>query len=242
MQARWTGLAAMAVAALGLGATPGLGRPSGRNAPNLAACPKAKSNYGAEIQRRKAIPVPRVWSGVVRSDLWRFAVSTFGGRTLCIDTGGIEDIEEPELSADGRFLRYRWYGYETGGYTVVDRSGKGAEFDTGDKPVPSPSGQLAAVVQYSEAGFGSLEGFGVWHVGKPPMRELARLSFPEGLTDWRMDGWRGENCVLLSAMRFEDMPVDEGGRPKGHRQAYAAVAAKGKWRIVAGGKAACPRA
>jgi len=215
--------------------------PSGRNAPNPIACRHVKWTEGAEIERKTAIPVPRVWSGVVRSERPFLAVSTFGGRTLCVATSGIENIDDPEISPDGRFLRFAWYGYETGGYMVIDRSGKGVQFDTGDRPVPSPSGQLAAVVQYSEAGFGSLEGFGVWQVGKSPMREIARLYFPEGLTDWRMDGWRGEDCVLLSALRFEDIPDNAREQPKARRLPYAAVAAKGKWRIVPGGKSACPK-
>lgn len=236
---RFAAMMLAATAVLGTAATSA--QPSGRNAPNPAACRHIKWSDGAEVERKGPIPVPRVWSGVVRSERPFLAVSTLGGRTLCVETSGIENIDEPEISRDGRFLGFAWYGYETGGYMVIDRAGKGVQFDTGDKPVPSPSGQLAAVVQYSEAAFGSLEGFGVWQVGTPPMRELARLTFPEGLTDWRMDGWRGEACVLLSAMRFEDLPDDAAAKPSARRQPYAAVAARGKWRIVPGSKGACPK-
>jgi len=228
-------LAAMAV----LGTAAASAQPSGRNAPNPAACRHIKWSDGAEVERKGPIPVPRVWSGVVRSERPFLAVSTLGGRTLCVETSGIENIDEPELSGDGRFLRFAWYGYETGGYMVVDRAGKGVVFDTGDKPVPSPSGQLAAAVQYSEAGFGSLEGFGLWQVGKPPMRELARLYFPEGFTDWQLDGWQGNACVRLSAVRFEDMGEDQRGKPR-RRPFLVRPAGKG-WAIVSGSKGACPK-
>ena len=213
---------------------------SGRNAPNLAACRHLKPVEGTEIQRTGPIAVPAAWSGIARTDMTRIAFSTLGGRTLCVDASWIEDIHEPELSADGRFARFEWYGYETGGYFVVDRAGNGVVFDTGDRPVPSPSGKLAAVVQYSEAGFGSLEGFGVWQVGDPPMREQARLTFPEGLTDWRMDGWHGDACVLLSAVRFDDLPENEGDVPRARRQQHVATASRGQWRIAAG--SACKEA
>lgn len=231
-------ITAVVLAAFAFCAAPAFAR---SGAPDLAACAGTGSAEAGEIERRKPIAVPAAWSGLVRSDLTHFAIGTLGGDTLCVDTSGMEAISDPELSPDGRFLRFGWYGYEVGGYVIVDRSGAGSHFDTGDKPIPSPGGGLAAVVQYSEAAFGTLEGFGVWAMSTPPMRELARLSFPEGLTDWRMDGWHGDSCVLLSALRFDDVAYGGGNGPNAGRRPYAAIAGTTGWRIAPGGSAACPR-
>lgn len=233
-------IAASAVLVTGACGGPGNAAPSGRNAPNLAACPAIKANAEADLQRKGAIPLPQVWSGIARTDRNRIAFSTLGGRTLCIDASWMEGIQDAELSADGRFARFVWYGNESGGYFVVDRSGKGQAFDTGDKPVPSPSGNLVAVVQYSEASFGSLEGFGVWRIDAKPMREEARLTLPEGLTGWRMEGWHGDACVPLSAVRFDDLPQNEAEERSGTpRQYFVAMSNDSKWRIVRGEKGTC---
>lgn len=215
-------------------------KPSGRNAPNLAACRNIKPVEGTEIERSGPIPVPAAWSGIVRSDRTHFAVSTMGGRTLCIDTSWMEGIADPEVSLDGRFVQFDWFGYESGGHIVADRSGRGVEFDTGDKPVPSPSGARMAAVQYSEAGFGSLEGFGVWDIAATPMTELARIVVPEGLTEWRMERWHGNACVQISAIRFEELPSDQSELPVARRQPWVAIETGGTWRIAPAGKEACP--
>jgi hypothetical protein len=228
----------LAVCAALAGGSASHAKPSGRNAPNLAACRHIEQTKGTEISRTAPLEIPAAWSGIARADMWRIAFSTLGGRTYCVDASWIEQINDPELSADGRFIGFEWIGYEIGGYFMIDRSGKGTMLETGDRPIMSPGGSRAAVVQYSGSDFGTLEGFGVWHVGKPPMRELARLYFAQGLTDWRMEGWRGETCVLISAARFEDLPQAEAEEATAPRQPYVAFARKRGWEIAPG--ADCP--
>jgi hypothetical protein len=230
-----------AASALTVGPAPGaLANPAQakRALPSLAACPPVKEVADAGLTRPGPLSIPKVWAGIARSDRTRIAFSTLAGGTVCIDAAWIDSIAEAGLSPGGRFAQFRWGGYEAAGFMIVDRSGKGVAFDTGDRPRPSPSGKQMAVVQYTEASFGSLEGFGVWQVDPAPMRERARLTFPDGLTQWRMDGWASETCVRISALRLEDLPENEADLAKAPRQRYVAHDRQGRWRIVPGN--ACP--
>ena len=56
-----------------------------------------------------------------------------------------------------------------------------------------------------------------------------------------MDGWQGENCVLLSSVRFDDLPSDANEVASAPRQHWVAIATGRKWHIAPGGREACPQ-
>jgi hypothetical protein len=198
--------------------------------PDLAACP-AREPVDEEMRARTApIPVPAPLREVMRSDMENFALSALDGATVCVDASWLESIREPALSADKRFASFSWDGYESYGHVIVDRSGKGSVIDTGEPPVPSPSGKLLAAVDLSESGFGSLNAFAVWEIAPGGLRELTKQEeAPQEVTDWRIERWTGEGCIDLSAVSWDDMTGEE----RVPRQPYSARASKG-WRLEPG--------
>ena len=61
-------------------------------------------------------------------------------------------------------------------------------------------GDHFAAVQFSGAGWGNLEGFGLWRVGPAgTSQRLLSSAFPPG-EDWRIDGWPRSDCVAVSAV------------------------------------------
>ena len=208
-------------------------------APNLAACPAGTDRGSAERERTRPLPVPRALASIVRSRADSLAVATLGGRTLCIDAGWWETIEDMALSPDGRFLSFGWYGNESSGFQLIDRAGKGQVVETGARPVPSPSGKLLAALEYSESGFGSLNGFAMWRIEPAGLREVARIAFPEGLTGWRFDGWQGEACLRVSAMRFESLPGDGSEPAESKRERHVIRPAAKGWRLAPARAAGC---
>lgn len=181
-------------------------------APDLAACPKLDPTDTGERLREAPLPVPRALAGVVRADMDHYAVTTLGGTTVCVDARFMEAFAvPPALSADGRFLSLAWQGYEGAGHVLVDRSGKGDDIETGAEPLFSPSRRRLAAVEWSESGFGTLNGFAVWQVESEGFHELARIQngpFETGELDgayypeWRLDRWVGENCAELTGKRL----------------------------------------
>jgi hypothetical protein len=169
------------------------------------------------------------------------AVRTLSGATFCLFAREWEAIDPPSPSPNGRLLGFGWSGYEAGGYILIDRAGTGAKFDTGAKPVPSPSGRRLASLEWSESGFGSLNGVLVLELGPSSLREAARIGeLPEGLTDWRFDRWRGDNCIEISALPFAAMTLPDGSAPSGTPRQRFSVQPKGStWALI---KAACPAA
>lgn len=233
------GALALACAPAAMAAPSPAPKPAHSPAPNLAACPRGTSQASAERERTAPLPVPRALAGIVRARVDSLAVATLGGRTLCIDAGWWETIEGMALAPDGRFLSFGWYGNESSGFQLVDRAGKGQVVETGARPVPSPSGHLLAALEYSESGFGSLNGFAMWRIEPDSLREVARIEFPEGLTGWRFDGWQGETCVRVSAVRFESLTGD-GGEPAESQRERRLIRPAGKgWRLLATGAVGC---
>jgi hypothetical protein len=220
---------------------PAASPPAQVTTPDLAACAAMPPVEGTEVERKGPLPVPAAITALVAADRTHLAVSTLAGGTTCIDTSWMEDAQAMALSPDRRFLSFEWLGYETGGFVLVDRSGKGQSVETGARPVPSPSGRRLAAVEYSESGFGTLNGFALWEVRPQGLREAARLGFPEGLTEWRLDGWQGEDCLRLSAIRFENLPQDDAEEGKGKRDAWAVRRTGAGWALAAApaGAAAC---
>ena len=217
-----------------------LAKPAPLPGPNLKQCGTYKPQEGdQELERKGPLPVPVRSRAVMAANRDFVAVRLLTGATVCLFAREWEAIEPPTLSADGRLLGFDWYGYEAGGYILVDRAGKGSKFDTGAKPIPSPSGKRLASLEWSESGFGSLNGVLVLDVLPGSLREAARIGeMPEGLTDWRFDRWRGENCLEISALPFAAMTQPDGSAPRGTPRQRFTVQPKGViWALT---KAACP--
>ena len=170
-----------------------------QSGPDLASCKPAEGRGGGELQRKSPLPVPKGLSGTVVSDIDHLAVATLGGGTVCVDTQWMENTDGIELSKDGRFVSFGWNGYEEYGFKLIDRSDDGEVIETGVKPVSAPGGKLIASLEYSESGFGSLNALGIWQVTPEPVPKWPSSISPTGYTDWRFEGWKGDDCIDASA-------------------------------------------
>jgi hypothetical protein len=124
----------------------------------------------------------------------------------------IRDRDPSEFATfgDGRYLGFAWMGYEAYGYVMVDRDAPaGSEsISTGQAPTFSPDGRRFAAAELSGAGYSDLEGVGVWELGDGETAQLVFSSaLPEG-QDWRIDAWRGPDCVLLSGVAADWQPAE----------------------------------
>jgi hypothetical protein len=209
--------------------------------PDLATCPafKIDADSAMERQRDKPLVFPATVAKIVATDFDRVAVSTLGGKTLCIDARYQEAIADAALTADKRFFGYGWSGYEAYGYILADRARDGAEFETGAKPVFSASGKRLASVEWSESGFGGLNGVLVMAVEPDRLRELGRIeNLPEGYTDWRFDRWVRNGCFTLSAVTFENYPEDGEPTDRTPRDRFIGLETNKLWAIEA--RDTCP--
>jgi hypothetical protein len=176
--------------------------------PDLATCPARELLEEGLRERAEPIPVPAALRQVMRSGMDNFAFATRDGATLCVDASWMEAIQQPALSADGRFASFDWVGYEAYGHVIVDLAGKGQVLDTGVPPLASPSGKLLAAADLGEAGFGALNAFAVWRIEPAGIRQLARHEDIPSATDWRIESWSGEACLDLSAIPWEGYTGD----------------------------------
>jgi len=209
--------------------------------PNPASCPRLAPRHGSEETRKTPLPIPRQFAQVARSSRNHIAVSTLSGVQHCIDARDILTAENYGLSSDGRFFSFRWGAYEAGGFIIVDRTGRGQDLDTGDRPQFSPSRQKLAAIEISESGFGSLNGFAVWQVNPVGVQRIAFLDDLPRMSDWRLDGWAGEACINLSAIPMDKYPENAADLPKVPRTRYMARPTRSTWR-VAPARNGCPRA
>ena len=186
---------------LSLGVSPHIAQ---ARAPDFAACtPQASIEEGVELEREIPLPIPRGLEGIATSDFLRIAVSTLDGGTVCVPTGDMDGINGPVALFDGRFLGIPWAGYETGGYMLVDRMGKGSAIEIGAPPSFSPFMERIASVEGSGSGFGSLNGVLVLAIGESGLSELARIEdLPEG-HDWKVEGWSDTSCFEISSLPLE---------------------------------------
>ena len=129
---------------------------------------EAQDEIEAVLGRPKRAPVipPDLRAMVRVSERDRLVVRGLDGADIVIDIAQME----PESFAQyggGRFFGFSFIGYEFYGYILVDRAMRGddAVIETGEAPVFSPEGRHFAAVQFSGAGFGNLEAFGLWTVG-----------------------------------------------------------------------------
>lgn len=215
-------------------------------APDLSACPPPKSLDSSERQRIRPLAVPRTVSAIVKSDMDHYAVATLAGGTFCVDTSMIEDTQEDHaLSTDKRFLTFTWQGYETGGYLLIDRSGKGQMVETGAEPSFSPSGQRLAAIEWSESGFGALNALGVWQLEPEGVKTLAMIEDVPSMTAWKIDRWAGEDCVEVSGVADDQMPSDPREIDFAPRTRFVAAQLASRsgppaWKLLLGVES-CPR-
>lgn len=207
-------------------------------APDLAACPVSDLADEDYREREGPIPVPPEFGGLVASNMDHFAVSTFSGSTICVDTAWMETIDGANVSPDGRFLAFDWAGYEAFGHIVIDRSGSGQVIETGNAPLASPSGTRLASIDLSESGFGGFNAFGVWQIEAVGLRELAKVQDGLPAGDWRMAGWSGDRCINLSLLPIERQPSEAGDLDTAARHPWFAAESKG-WTLAPG---QCPQA
>ena len=95
-------------------------------------------------------------------------------------------------------------------------------------------------MEYSESGFGSLNGFAVWRVAPTGLSQIAMLEVPQGMAEWRLDGWTGENCVRLSAIPHSRMPENYADVPKTRRDRFVARPGTRSWAITRAPQGRCP--
>ncbi len=214
------------LAALGAGLL--AARASAALNPNLPGCPRPEQPDGGERQRKGPLPVPAALRGQLRSSLHHFAIASRAGPPVCVDTSWMESVEDLALSPDGRFLTFGWLGYETYGYQLIDRAGRGKAHEIGARPVFSPSRRQFAAIDQTESEFGALSGLKVWRVTPAAVTEAGAVEDIPRMYDWRIDGWVGEGCLNLSAL-----PLDQADKPKARRLRYAARGGARGWRVVA---------
>lgn len=200
--------------------------------PDPARCP-ATAPIDPEMNGRKGpLPVPAAMRAVIRSSQTNLAVWTLGNATFCYPIDNVGEARNFAMSADSRFVEFDWFGYEEGGHIVIDRTGAGQAVDTGAKPMFSPSRRQMAAIEWSESGFGSLNGFAVWQVLATGLRRTALIEAIPSLVDWRIDGWAGETCISLSGIPPSRVPEATEDFGKVARDRYVARPVGGSWRIV----------
>lgn len=205
--------------------------PAAAPVPMLSACAAHTDEGLNERQRTDPLPLPPALAGVAASNRDSIAVVTLTGASACIDTTDMESIDTPRLLRDDRFLSFGWSGYESSGHVLFDRAGAGKQIETGDTPVFSPSGAMVAAVEYSESGFGGLNGFGLWQVLPDEVRALAVLDVPAMSSGWQIDRWVGDDCIEASAVIENGSGADAAALP---RTKFAVGRANRAWRIAPG--------
>jgi len=170
-------------------------------APATAQDPPPMSELEESLGRPKRVPVipAELRAMVNEATRDRLAIRMLGGSVTAIDISQFEP-ENFRQFGDGRFLGFSFQGYEFYGYMLVDRAmfGVTAVIDTGEMPVFSPDGRHFAAVQTSGAGFGNLEGLGIWQVRPAGSVQIFSSDvLPEG-EDWRIDSWPRADCVSVS--------------------------------------------
>lgn len=177
----------------------------------LTQCPALSPLSRPSLARTKAIDLPegtsKQLSGIVKSSPTLLGVSTLGGATHCIDVRLMSSVDRMELLQGGRFVSFGWKGYQALGYPadghlLIDRAGAGQHIDTGDKPVFSPSGLLAASAYQSETAFAQVDGLAIWQVAPTGLVRVTSVDKLPDMRDWRVEGWGGESCINLSAQPF----------------------------------------
>lgn len=208
--------------------------------PDPASCKLAEPLADAERIRSAPLPVPPALAAIVSANVDVYAVRTLDGGTYCVDTRWMEKADAMELSGDGRFLSFGWTGYESYGHLLVDRSGAGQEIDTGQPPKLSPSGELLAALEWSESGYGALQGLAVWRIDPVGVTLLGKEDDLPFLFQWQIDRWAGNRCLEVSAVANEDVPTDGWVTDPAVRRHFTYRARESGWTMApASGPAGC---
>lgn len=200
--------------------------------PDPRSCPTPVSPESGERERSKPLPVPRMLREMMGSSLYYLTLSTLGGGKICIDVSWVNEADKFTLSPDQRFVSFRWLGYETYGHKLIDRSSRGEIVEVGEMPVFSPSRQLFAAVGQDESDNGSIYGLLFWRVRLAGVQELARLDDIPKMTDWRIDGWAGEDCLNLSAISNNRIKGGDQDIKTLPRDRFIARPRAGTWRLL----------
>ena len=162
-----------------------------------------RTEYEVVTGRPKPLPViPRALSAIVRAaspDV--LLVRGLSGRDIPVEIAWYE-VEGFEQLGGGRFLGLVLTGHEAYGYILVDRAAAPGEavHDTGARPTFSPDGRWFAAAEMNDAGFGNLQGLGLWEVrNEGTFRRFFTDALPYG-DDWRVDSWVRPRCVSVSAV------------------------------------------
>ena len=229
--------------ALGAALAPGQARatpPPPPDMPSPARCP-ATPPVDEELNSRKGpLQVPPRLGALIRSNRTNLAVWTLGNANFCHSIASVSEARNFATSADFRFIEFDWYGYEEGGHIVIDRTGRGQAVDTGAKPVFSPSRRQLAAIEFSESGFGSLNGFAIWQVNPVGLRRTVMTDQVPSLVDWRVDSWGGETCVNLSGIPGSRIANGGENFSKLRRDRYVARPSGATWRITRASGRGCP--
>lgn len=170
-----------------------------------------RTEYEQLIERPKPMPeIPADLRSIVSAPSPdQLLVRDLHGRDIPVDIEWY-DPEDFMLLRDGRYLGFTLQGYEGFGYLLIDRAanGEAAAIATGEAPLFSPDGRFFVALQQSDAGWGNLEGIGLWEM-RPDMtvRRFYNGALPYAY-DWRLDGWVRPDCVSLSAVLGDWRPPD----------------------------------
>lgn len=165
-------------------------------------CPNRPVLDGATPERDAELALPSEWTGFADMSMHWLAVRSQLGSVHCVETTWAIVADKYER-LDDRFLGFDWSGYEIGGYMLIDTAGTGSSMDTGAKPIFSPNRSYFAAVQFSDAGWGGLEGFAVWHTFTSGMTPVHVDTNLRPMADWRIDKWEDEGCLHLSGVPYE---------------------------------------
>lgn len=162
-----------------------------------------RRQYEETTQRQKPVPViPAALRPVVSAPSNEWLVIRMSDDSQHRFGIGSVDIEDMESFANGRFIGFEVGGHEEYGYILIDRTGRGelAEIPTGGKPVFSGDGRHFAGAEYSESGFGNLNGIALWEVMPAGVKRLFYTDVVRDAHSWRAESFRGTECVHISAV------------------------------------------
>lgn len=182
------------------------------NVPSSATCEEVlKLPDESEIQREGPVIIPGEYRNIASSTESTIKIAVLGGGYSCFNIRDWSVVDQFWVSGDGRFFGFHTFGLEADGHYVVDRLAPDIILQTGVRPVFSDDATMLAAAQKSGAGWGNLEGLGIWQVG--PNGAESVYKFTNGLLDgldWRVDSWIGNNEVRLSVVHELALGEDAG--------------------------------
>ncbi len=149
--------------------------------------------------RDEPVSVPGEYNNIARSTKTVMTIEALGGAAVCFSVIDWNVVEQFWISGDGRFFGFHTYGMEADGHHVIDRAGSGAILATGVRPAFSDDATMFASAQRTAAGWGNLEGLGIWKIDPDGTQMVYEFTngLLEGL-DWRIDNWVGNNEIRLT--------------------------------------------